>query len=170
MLKDQFIHWASLKPNGEKLGAVTCFFISLMANWSRCSVWPRDLSLKPRSKDLLERKNMSWPALQSKYRGVNTGGWCPASDALCQRGCEKIKVLPGHALEMLREEAQVKPQHILWEIPEPGGVFKGVDVHGPGSMEMLCLVSSLGCWGTQKLGIHWGVSSGPKIINVFLDS
>lgn len=53
--------------------------------------------------------------------------------------------------------------------PQTGGTFKDVDEHMP-EMKVPQLVSSLGCWGTPKLGIHGGVSSSPKIINVFLDS
>lgn len=58
-------------------------------------------------------------ALQRKYRSQGTlcvfqaGGDALPVMPCAQKGCERFKVLPGHALEMFGEEAQVKPQLIL---------------------------------------------------------
>lgn len=89
--------------------------------------------------------------MQRKYRGTSLT--CVLQGMPCgHRGWDTSKVLPGHALEMFKEEAQVKPQNILREIPKLVE-FSKVWMHTE-IMKLQQLVSSLGCWGTQKLGIH----------------
>lgn len=154
----------------EKTWGCDLFFVLLMTNWLRCSVWPRGLSQKPRSQVLLCKEH-PLPALWRKHRSQGTHCVFQAGgDALWP---ERLWEAQGAARSWSGDaqgRGTSKASAYFTRNPKTDGVFQGVDVHRPEIMKVLPLVSSLACWGTQKLGIQRSVSSSPKIINLLLDS
>lgn len=157
VLKDQSIHWAPLKTSGAKHGAVTC----LSSLWWQIGQGAQSEGKKQRA--ALQGAPLALPVCPRP-------GWCPACAALCPERLAEVQGAARPCSGDVQGRGTSQASAYFMRNPQTGGAFKDLDVHEPEFMKALQLVSNLGCWGTQKLDFHWGVSSSPKIINVFLDS